>query len=525
MYKLLIVDDEKTISQGIARSIPWNECGFEVAGICNNGLEAVEFLKTDKPDLVLSDIRMPGMDGIELMQYLNEHYPEIKIVILSGYNDFEYLQMSIRNHVAEYLLKPTDIIEFQILFTRMKAMLDQEDEERQNLETIRLEQRNNALLKGYGYDEEAVMKELFTNDTRRYGVILLAIDNGAVEDKNLLYQQNRDVTGILRHFQGKDQITGYYWCNYEDEITGLLCMGVELGEAEISVYARSLMETVREELGLVISCGISSFYEDFRMLPQCYAQTKCSIGQRIFCEEGEKLFFFHSVREADFDYYQLSFDENKILKALLNRDEKELEQEVAGIFEGFRNRIIRDYDYVNRMIMEILFNISRKMLKYGMQPEKIMNESGYSYTDIRIRQTLDAKQAFLLGILTLFMEECHAQQAKYSKTGELARIIKEIVDEEYASNLMSLEYIGERVHKNAAYISKIFKNEFDCNFSTYVMEKRLEKSRELLSDPLIKIYEISWQLGWVDVSNFIKVFKKKSGISPDEYRKFLVRKG
>jgi len=229
--------------------------------------------------------------------------------------------------------------------------------------------------------------------------------------------------------------------------------------------------------------------------------------------------------EASFDYYQLSFDEDRILKALLNGQEKELEQEVTGIFEGFRNRIISDYESVNRMTTEILINISRKVLRYGMQPEKIMNEHGYSYSDLHASQTLDEKQAFLMGILSLFMKECHAQHANYSKTSELAYLIREIVDEEYDSNLMSLEYLAEKVHKNAAYISKIYKSEFNCNFSAYVTEKRLEKSRKLLADPLIKIYEISQQIGWMDVSNFIKVFKKKYGMSPDEYRKLLSRKG
>jgi len=524
MYKLLVVEDEKLISQGIAHSIPWNEWGFVVTGICCNGLEALEFLEKDKPDLVLTDIRMPKMDGIALMQYLREHYPEIKIIILSGYTDFEYLQISIRSHVAEYLLKPTDLDEFQALFARMKEVLDQEGKEQQNLEAMQMDQRYNALLKGYGYEDEADLKELLSDGPGRYGVILLAIDQGAAEDKSLLYQQKKTITDLLGQ-QEDSGISGYYWCNYEDEITGLLCVGEDREESEISTYIKALLEKVRKELGLVISCGISSFYEDYHMLPKCYEQTKCSISQRIFCEESEKLFFFHKVMEASFDYYQLSFDEDRILKALLNGQEKELEQEVTGIFEGFRNRIISDYESVNRMTTEILINISRKVLRYGMQPEKIMNEHGYSYSDLHASQTLDEKQAFLMGILSLFMKECHAQHANYSKTSELAYLIREIVDEEYDSNLMSLEYLAEKVHKNAAYISKIYKSEFNCNFSAYVTEKRLEKSRKLLADPLIKIYEISQQIGWMDVSNFIKVFKKKYGMSPDEYRKLLSRKG
>lgn len=156
MYKLLIVEDERAIAQGIAKSNPWEEWGFQVTGICNNGEEAVAFIEKNKPDLVLSDIKMPKMDGIALMQYLNAQYPEIKIIILSGYNDFQYLQMAIRNHVAEYLLKPTLLEEFELLFRKMKRVLDEEAQQREEKEMQLRDRESNALLKGYGYSEEFV---------------------------------------------------------------------------------------------------------------------------------------------------------------------------------------------------------------------------------------------------------------------------------------------------------------------------------------------------------------------------------
>lgn len=126
MYRLLIVDDEEDIRNGMSRGIPWKEWGFTVVGIAENGEEAVFLTEKEKPDVVLSDIRMPKMDGVELMQYLHDNLPEIKIVILSGYNDLEYLNMAIKNQVTEYMLKPTDIDEFEQLFRKIRKNLDEE---------------------------------------------------------------------------------------------------------------------------------------------------------------------------------------------------------------------------------------------------------------------------------------------------------------------------------------------------------------------------------------------------------------
>lgn len=527
MYKLLIVEDEKTIAQGIARSIPWQEWGFQVAGICYNGREAVDFICKEKPDLVLSDIRMPQMNGMELMQFLNQNYPEIKIVILSGYNDFEYLQMSIRSHVAEYLLKPTDVDEFEVLFRRMKELLDQESKERKTGENLRLDQKCNNLLKGYGYHEEEIEEELYYRDTTLYGVILFRLENGNPEDNGLYYRQKLDTVEVLNNINRP--LAMHFFCNYEEEIVSIICLEESdetlEEEQQIRQYALEQMNAVREKTGFVLSCGISCLYGDYRMLPQCYEQTKCSVSQNLFQDASEHVFFYHQIREGSFDYYQIAFDAERILKGILNQNEQDLEQELANTFDEFRNQMVKDYDYVNRMSMELLFNISRKMMKYNVNPERLMNESGYGYMDVYKKQSLEEKQTFLLQIFGLFIRECSKQQGKYSKTSELARLIKEIVDEEYTSNLISLEYVAKRVHKNAAYISRIFKNEFECNFINYVTEKRLEKSKELLEDPLVKIYEISQQLGWADVSNYIKVFKKKYGMSPDEYRRMLTGLG
>ena len=166
MYRLLIVDDEDDIRNGMSRGIPWKEWGFTVVGIAENGEEAVFLTEKEKPDVVLSDIRMPKMDGVELMQYLHDNLPEIKIVILSGYNDLEYLNMAIKNQVTEYMLKPTDIDEFEQLFRKIRKNLDEEKSRREELNQLKL-----AAMQSQALSYETVLNNLldgYVGDGREY---------------------------------------------------------------------------------------------------------------------------------------------------------------------------------------------------------------------------------------------------------------------------------------------------------------------------------------------------------------------
>ena len=124
MYKLIIVDDEKNIREGLALCYPWNELGFEVTASFPNGKEALDYIKRCCVDAVLSDIRMPKMDGLELAEYLFKHYPDISTILLSGYAEFEYARTAIRFHVKEYILKPVKYDDIITVFTNLRESLD-----------------------------------------------------------------------------------------------------------------------------------------------------------------------------------------------------------------------------------------------------------------------------------------------------------------------------------------------------------------------------------------------------------------
>lgn len=218
MYRLIIADDEENIRNGMANSLPWREWGYEVAAVCASGQEVLDRMEDCRPDVVLSDIRMPGMDGVELMQRLSREYPQVKIVILSGYSDFKYLNMSIRSHVAEYLLKPTDIDDFEETFRRLKAAMDHE--------RLRRAQITESVL-------------------RHFHVWLTAMLGG--EDMGVLYSS-----------------------------------GEEIAPGDVRADIEAIQRAVRDGLRVTLSAGVSDLCTEPGMLPQAYEQANCSAKQSAF---------------------------------------------------------------------------------------------------------------------------------------------------------------------------------------------------------------------------------------------------
>lgn len=411
MYKLLIVDDEEDIRRGMARGIPWQEWGFEVCGQAENGEEAVRIIEEKQPAVVLSDIRMPKMDGIELMQYLHENNPDIKIIILSGYNDVEYLNMAIRNQVMEYLLKPTDIDEFEALFHRIKETLDEEGRRKKELELLKQTAKQNRelsydrmlnnLLDGYvGGEEEYGWKREMEEGGMDFGSCVLAVLEAQTESSDEGDDRYQLKRRIIKYCNTREmEWNRHFFIHRDGNMVGIITLNAkdekERGSETESV-SRCITEVqgeIGDIYGLALMAGISSVCTSEAELPAVYKET--------------------------------------------------------------------------------VENVS------GMTPDLTSNKK---------------------------------------KTGLLVTSIREYLDREYCSNLVSLDATAEHFRKNPAYISKVFKKETGFNFSDYITQKRMAKSKLLLKDMSLKIYEIAEMTGYADASNFIKVFKKHCGMSPNEYR-------
>lgn len=438
MYRLIIADDEENIRNGMANSLPWREWGYEVAAVCASGQEVLDRMEDCRPDVVLSDIRMPGMDGVELMQRLSREYPQVKIVILSGYSDFKYLNMSIRSHVAEYLLKPTDIDDFEETFRRLKAAMDHE--------RLRRAQITESVLRHFHVWLTAMLGGVATpEDTDRFMPMLteagIDLDNLQVAafvldghggderpDQVALWRRVWEVTaalpaGPLRRLSflldGVDMVVLY-------------SSGEEIAPGDVRADIEAIQRAVRDGLRVTLSAGVSDLCTEPGMLPQAYEQANCSAKQSAFA--GQEAVYFFSQMQKERPAGTPYFDTEQVEKALLAQDYDALRAEIDRVLLPLAESL-PEYRAVDQLCLSLLFHVSLWGLRYGIQMEEVLRALGAHYTDVYQSETLAAKRDFVLACLFGCQQALAARRRSHSHAVKsVAMRVREYVDAEYCSN-------------------------------------------------------------------------------------------
>ncbi|MGN0974483.1 MAG: response regulator, partial [Gemmiger sp.] len=411
MYRLLIADDEESIRSGIAQSIPWAALGYEVCALCANGQEVLDCMEQCRPDVVLSDIRMPGVNGLELMQRLNRDYPNTKIVVLSGYSDFEYLNMSIKNKVTEYLLKPTDTDEFEQTFRRLKETMDRERARRAELnesERRHFDDWLSQLLKDCASprDTERFLPLLNERgiDLDNAVVVVFTVDDRAADEGPDLHRLCCRLTELLCALpQPGDELSALFFLTPDCVPVGLYSAQREIEADEVRAHVASVQRQVRGLREFTVSAGISNLCTEPGMLPQAYEQAVCSAKQNIFYGR-ESVYQFRQLA-ADRPEQAAYFDVDLIDKCLLAQDYDAIRAEVNRVFASFGNGPVQEYQYVDRLCLSVLFHLSLWGLRYGVQLESVMRTLGTTYTDIYLCDTLNKKREFVLALLFATQQE------------------------------------------------------------------------------------------------------------------------
>lgn len=513
MYRVLIVDDELIVREGLKQFVKWNELGFEVVGEASNGEKAFELVYDLKPHVVLTDIKMPVCTGIELMKKIKQTGIETSIIILSGYDEFDYAKAALEVGAVDYILKPPDLVKLTEILTKLKldfekkSILDRQVTEALNIlrdkfllklaagtlsrnELSEGTQKYNLVFDSDGYNTMIIQagdehKELFFDLSVKKDIEKICSGYG----KGYAFENNDEGIAVIA---GSSNIVEdiasvaaeikQYFDSRPSKITATICIGSPANEV---LQICKSYEAAKKTLELKFALGNDRiiFPEDINGLPKQEAEENDSLENKFLCLLQAK-------------------DLNGLRALVSHFLTAGAEKEAAYRKYRFLENILRKY--LEKIDIRITDMPGEKCLNHKSMPYKeTVNDLGSSFVDL-------CEKVF-----------GYMDSVNKKVPNKLVRDIQCFVKENIGKDI-SLEIIADRFNMHPMYVSKAFKKETAMNFIDYITNVRIQKARELMYDTNDKNYEISKKVGYYSPKHFSRVFKSVTGVTPKEYRKYIL---
>ncbi|TBL79106.1 response regulator transcription factor [Paenibacillus thalictri] len=508
MYSILIIDDEEWIRQGILSKVRKSGFPFTEIAEAANAEEGFSIIKTLQPDIVVCDIRMEEMDGLELIEKVHRMYPEIKTIIISGYSEFQYVTKALKLGVADYLLKPIDKYALYQAFTKCMEAIEQEKQAKIRIEKLELvgsslemKQKMDKFLQ----KEDLDPREIFSayNDRSSFQSVSLFVDPGTNEE---------DI--ILNHFldsQGSLQLNRNMVCykNTPHEFTILICVPEPHMVNEYENYIVHYIERLQTDLhknGVYrYTFGISGFHQ---RIDTCIFAASYCLKHRVLLEDNQVIRYTDTMSFQQ--TYKLASHVPAFLKHHLETQNiKGITDIISDIYQEISVAAI-SYKSVQNLYTHLLmvaaedFNVNLET-QYPRYPLE-----AYFYSSLR--ELLDSITELYLKIVNV-----SKGRSEYS-TQRLIMRVKEYIDTHYAEEI-KLEDIAELEHYNSSYLSLAFKETMNINFQDYLLNVRLGNAKKMLLSGQYKIKDIAVMSGFKNPHYFSAVFKKAEGFTPKDFVK------
>ncbi len=536
MYKLMIAEDEEIIRRGISKSIPWNELGFEVVFEAGNGQQALSNIDSTKPDVLLTDIRMPVMDGIALAKSVRAKYPNIEIVILSGFSDFEYAREAITQGVFEYLLKPTDKKKFIDCFNRLKEKLDNKLADKNKLFAMgnKLNEGLEKLREDFFLSLIDESEPLNVPEDRMeyleldfsgsfYAVSVISIENAEEVwkdwTKNLMVYAYKNIINEILVNAGNTFVAtrGY------QEIIILLCPEDEkdlklMADKYLTNIVYHIKNILYKQYNVRVYAGVGLAYPKLAQISKSYLQAKKALDRGFF-HKDESVCFFKEGYEYDFESRWIKNypeEAGNIINQMISGNSSQVKALLETMFDTFIQQKL-SVGLVKNYCCTLCLLIRSRL---GDLVDRVAPRLTGNNTEQQIQSVCseDVLRKFMQVMLIEITENMVSlEEGEFTYRQRLVTKTKEYIKENYSQNL-SINYLCEQVHLSQSYLSNIFKAQTGNTCMEYLKKVRIEKSKELLKETDMRVYEIANTVGYNDYKYFVSQFKKIVGTSPKEYR-------
>ena len=524
MLRVLLVDDEPFILRGMKELIDWKNEGFEIVGSAADGEEALLFLQNHDADLILADIKMPIMDGLELLRKLriSEKYRDIYFIILSGYADFQYAQEAIKYACNDYILKPVEKEKLVQALRKVRGLKNielEKERETKKLENAYLSGKLISVIQGRSdsLTIEYVQQHIRLSEQVRYIEIL--IDGKNYEDDyedSVKLANQKQLYSICKDYLQDDSQHCVMDASIQEKVydVGFILCRYMYESSDIKEYLGDFIKYLREILGLPVIMIVGKEVKNLEEIAKSYSTTRMVRSSQGFREKKE-IYYYEEEMQIHTNGIMLC---KKSLDILLNAIEQnnhaEIMKAVDGFYEEMRERGIAGEVMrlnINYLLFQLLHLASE--LDDSVNQEEILRMISEGTFEAGI---LRGSKAHLCRVACEYGDYL-AQMRKDSSRGILGKVEKEI-RERYAENL-TLKEFGEKYYLNGAYLGQLFRKKFGQSFKDYLNNCRIEQACHLLLRTDKKIYQIAEMVGYRDLDYFVNRFISVKGCTPAKFRK------
>lgn len=531
--KVFLVEDEMVIRNGIVKSINWEKEGYRLVGEASDGELAYPMILKEKPDILLTDIKMPFMDGLELSRLVKQELPDTKILIFSGYDEFEYAKEAIRIGVTEYLLKPVSSEQLLEVMRRISKQIEQDREEREILRQYQEDMKENVERERQNFFSHVIRGEVSIGEAvkngKKYGMDLSAgfysiilFKIFSTPEENIVSEH---IWKICEKIETKvDEIPYAYY--FQRGIDGwvflLTAESKEQMEERQKNLCDCLAEIMKNERKVEYFGGIGKPVERIRNLGQSFRDAERIFAERFTRQSNQFLSGFEKMDVYKDDEFQIKDlgdvgkSREMIEKFLNNGTKEELEEFMDTYFirmkeDKLQSTLMRQYIIMDIYIVIMSFceKIDAVNHDYQQETEKLKStiQNMNSVSEIRSYITYMLNQAIEL-----------RDSISKKRYADIIKAAEKMISEHYMSEEISLNSVADSVGMSPSYFSSVFSKESGKTFVEFLTETRMEKAKELLMCSTLKTSEIGYEVGYKDPHYFSYIFKKTQGCSPKDYR-------
>lgn len=525
LYKVLLVDDEANARESIVRVIDWEKLGFEMVGQASNGEEALDLAERLQPDVLMTDIKMPFMDGLELCCRIKRLLPSIRLAIFSGFDEFEYAKEAITQQVEEYILKPIDTQELMLVFQRMRTNMDAEIAERRDIQRLRqyyeqslplLQQQMLIELLENRVDSRDVSKLLigYELDIAAASYCVAALQHRYADD--LSPEEGRlfevSLCQLIRDTLGND--LRYHLIQRLDRIVLLFLLDGQTTTWVIELL-NPLFAICRKLLNIRISIGVGHSCTRTDNIALSYEQACNALEYWMVAEQGQCVFIGDMEPGASCSILPDAGYAEELLRQIRAGTEQELNEAVKRLIDHLKH-IHTGVQQIRIYLLELQADLLKLIRTYCITDGKAIQDTLLQQGLTMPFSDMDEFEQWLLQYCNK-LRQMARRERKYTVRLLVDRL-NALLQEQYMDYELSLESACDQLGVSTAYMSTLFKKETGQGFVNYLTDLRMDKALELLTASDKKTYQIAEAVGYSDANYFSYVFKRKFGVAPTKYR-------